>query len=480
MKILLLNPTYGIDFCKSARWAAKSRGRVQRHPDWMCIATAVLEQAGHECLFIDAQAKNMPMQNMLKKAEQFAPDMSVIWTTTPSIYNDIAYAEILKEKTTCETVLVGAHPTALPEQTLNIKPGAVDAIAIGEFDYTLRDLADEKPMLKIKGLAYWQNFKFYQNPPRPRIKNLDDLPFPAWHHINPKDYWDGGKLYPFLTMITGRGCIGACTFCREKHNMHPGNFTNRSPEKSIDEIEHDLKLFPYLKEIMIENDTFTSDLEYVKEFCKEKLNRKKTAKIKWSCNARADITDFSVLKLMKKSGCRMLCVGYEFGSQGLLDKVGKGITLKQMKLFTRMAKKAGLKINGCFMIGAPGETIETAKRTIKFAKELNPNTAQFSVMVPYPGTPFYKWAKTNNYIIAKNWTDWVNENLEQATVLSYPKLSKKDMEALVDRGLKEFYKRPEKIIELGLEIRSLSDLKRKVHGLKAYMNYFTQKPTNRL
>ncbi len=468
MRVLLLNPMYGVDFCKSARWAAKSRGRVQRHPDWMCMATAVLEKAGHDCKFIDAQAKNMDFKTVTKIAQEFRPDMSVIWTTTPSIYSDVKYAEMLKKFGM--TVLVGAHPSALPKETLEIKKDSVDAVAIGEFDYTLRDLANNVSLSKCKGIAYWRNVVKI-NKPRERIKNMDEMPFPAWHHIDSKDYHDGGKLYPFITMITGRGCIGQCTFCREKYNICPGFFTNRSPEKSVDEIDYDIRFFPHLKEVMIENDTFTSDSEYVKDFCKEKLNR--GVKIRWSCNARADITDISVLKLMKKAGCRMMCVGYEFGSQELLDKVGKGVTLGQMREFTKISKQAGLRINGCFMIGAPGETRETALQTIKFAKELNPNTAQFSVMVPYPGTPFYKWAKKNGYIIAKDWTEWVNKDLEQATVISYPQLSKQEMESLVDKGLKEFYSRPEKVLELALEMRSISDIKRKVHGFRAYRNYFS-------
>ena len=474
MKILLINPTYKQDFCKSARWAAKSRGRVQRHPDWMCMVTAVLEEAGHDCKFVDAQAQNMTEEETRKIIKKFQPSMGVIWTTTPSIYSDVNYGGIIKEEAgkDCLTVLVGAHPTALPKETILINPNSIDTIAMYEFDYTLRDLANGVEFKKCLGIAYKANGEIKINPMRPLIENLDELPFPAWHHIDPRCYHDAGKKYPFITMIGGRGCSNVCSFCRERFTIEPGPYRKKSSKKLVDEIEYDFKLFPYLKEIMIEDDTFTADIKQVLSFCKELEER--GLDITWSCNARADINDIDVLKKMKKTGCRMLCVGYEFGSQKLLDAVNKRVTLDSMRKFAKLTREAGLKVNGCFMIGAPGETKETARQTIEFAKELNPNTAQFSVMVPYPGTMFYKWAKENNFIIAKDWTEWVNEDLEQATVISYPQMNKEEMEEFVDKGLREFYLRPSKIIELISDTKSLSDIKRKLHGISAFFDYFSK------
>ena len=474
MKILLINPTYKPDFCKSARWAAKSRGRVQRHPDWMCMATAVLEEAGHKCKFIDAQAQNMTEKETRKIIRKFQPHMGVIWATTPSIYNDVKYGGIIKEESgkDCLTVFVGAHPTALPKETILIDSSSVDAIAMYEFDYTLRELANGTKLEKCLGIAYHTNGKVKINSMRPLIENLDELPFPAWHHIDPKWYHDAGKRYPFITMIGGRGCSNICSFCRERFTIEPGPYRKKSPKKLVDEIEYDFNLFPYLQEIMIEDDTFTADAKQIIDFCKELKER--DLDITWSCNARADITNINVLKKMKEAGCRMLCVGYEFGNQKLLDAVNKRVTLDVMRKFAKLTKEVGLKVNGCFMIGAPGETRRTARQTIEFAKELNPNTAQFSVMVPYPGTLYYRWIKKNGFIIAKDWTEWVNEDLEQATVISYPQLSKDEMEEFVDKGLREFYLRPSKIIELVIDVRSLSDIQRKLHGISAFFDYFSK------
>jgi len=142
MRVLLLNPPYVDNFCRSARWAAKSRGRVQRHPDWMLIATGVLEEAGHEVKFIDGAALNLTRHDVEKELIDFNPRLTVLHTTTPSIYNDLSYAQLAKELTHCKTVLIGPHVTAVPEDTFSRAAGGVDIIARGEYDYTVRDIAD--------------------------------------------------------------------------------------------------------------------------------------------------------------------------------------------------------------------------------------------------------------------------------------------------------------------------------------------------
>ena len=148
MKILILNPAYGEKFCKSARWFAKSRGRVQRHPDFLCTAIAILEQAGHWCAFVDGAAKNVSGGETEEIIKSFKPEMVVIQATTPSIYSDLEYARMCKRLAGkgCLTVMVGAHPSAEPEDTLGKAAGGLDVVARGEYDYTLRDIAAGIPL----------------------------------------------------------------------------------------------------------------------------------------------------------------------------------------------------------------------------------------------------------------------------------------------------------------------------------------------
>jgi anaerobic magnesium-protoporphyrin IX monomethyl ester cyclase len=240
----------------------------------------------------------------------------------------------------------------------------------------------------------------------------------------------------------------------------------------VDEIEYDYKLFPYLKEIMFETDTFSASSQHVREICEEILKR--NIKFYWSCNTRVDM-DLSLLPLMKKAGCRMLMTGFEFGTQEALDSVKKGIALQGSRKFAEAAHKLGFIIHACFMFGAPGETKNSCRKTIEFAKSLPLDTIQFSGICTYPGTELYEWVKKEGYLVPRDWTGWVDERFEQTALVSYPQLTSEDINNFIDIGLKEFYLRPEQIFNMVLNIRSFSDIKRKIYGLKQFINYFFQK-----
>ncbi|MBI5014205.1 MAG: radical SAM protein [Deltaproteobacteria bacterium] len=474
MRILALNPPFVPGFCRSARWAAKSRGRVQRHPDWFLIAVAVLERAGHEVRFVDGAALDLAAEVVDREALAFRPDLAVLHTTTPSIYSDLGHARRLKEKTGTRLVLIGPHPTALPDDTLRLAGDGVDALALGEFDETLLELADlsrwdDVALRSVAGLAFRNGSgEVERTAPRAPV-DVNALPFPAWHHIQPEWYPDAGKRFPFLTLLSGRGCPGRCTFCRDVPLMEGRKLRLLDPARVVDEMEHDLKLFPRLREVMIETDTFTAVPAHVEGVCEELLRR--NLKVTWSCNSRVDL-DLSLLPLMRRAGCRMLMVGFEFGTQQALDAVKKGITLEQSRRFARAASELGFTLHGCFMIGAPGETRESARATIDFAKSLPLDTIQVSGICVYPGTELYDWAKTKGYLVPKDWTEWVGPDCEQATLLDYPELSKAEIDALIDRGLREFYLRPGQMLRMAKSLRSWDDLKRKLYGLKSFLDYF--------
>jgi anaerobic magnesium-protoporphyrin IX monomethyl ester cyclase len=480
MRILILNPAYGADFVKSARWYAKSRGRVQRHPDYLAIATAVLEQAGHTCKLVDCAAKNIFLPEAREVVQGFRPDMVVIHATTPSIDSDLAHARMCKEVTLgCVTVAVGAHVSAVPDDTLTRGDGALDIVARGEYDHTLRDLAAGTARADTLGISYLENGEAQHNAARPLL-DVNDLPFPAWQHINPYDYPDAAKLYPFITLFAGRGCMGRCTFCITPQVMYGRAYRPRDPRLVVDEIEYDLRLFPFLKEIMFEDDTLTlkRHKDHLVAICEEILRR--GLKISWAANARPDLRDPEVFKLMKRSGCRWLCVGYEFGNQQMLNNVRKGTRLEHMREFSDLARRAGILVNGCFMIGAPGETRETALETIEFAKSLPIYSAQFTGLVAYPGTEYYAWVVEQGCLVPQDWPEWVDENHEQRTVVSFPSLPKEEIDELVDKGLKEFYLRPIQIWRTAAAVRSWTDVRTKFHGLKSFIAYFVGATWRRL
>jgi len=477
--VFILNPPVVEDFCRSARWAARSRGRVQRHPDWLLTAVAVLDAAGWTVDFLDGPAMNLGREQVASALKKSKPGLLVLHTTTPSIESDLSYASLAKELFShCRTVMVGSHATAEPENTLKRANGAVDVVARGEYDYTLRDLAELvrsgwtiPRLFEIGGISYLDgDGKVVHTSTRPYLE-VNELPFPAWQHIDPRWYRDAGKRFPFITLISGRGCFGRCTFCRDVPLMEGRKLRMRHPELVVDEIEYDFSLFPYLREVMFETDTFTASPPHVEGVCEEILRRGLT--VTWSCNCRTDV-DLTLLPLMKRAGCRMLMVGFEFGTQEALDAVRKGTTLDHSVRLAQEAKRLGLTVHGCFMFGAPGETIESALKTIELAKSLPIDTVQFSGICAYPGSEIYHWASERGYLVPGDWREWVDENWEQVTVLSYPQLDKEEIDRLIDRGLKEFYLRPRQIMRMVMGMRTLDDLKRKIFGLKMFLR--TQLP----
>ena len=472
MRVAFLNPMFGKDFTKSARWFARSRGRVQRHPDYFCTAAAVVESAGHEIFFLDSQAKNMPTEETIPLLQKFQPDMCVYQVSTPSVYADIDSARMCKEALGGIHVMIGPHVTAEPKDTLEAADGAVDACAIAEYDFTLRDLANGMPIKDCPGLGWMDGGVYRQNADRPYIENLDELPFPAWKHIDIHDYHDFGKLFPFLTLISGRGCRAKCTFCQLPQVMNGHAYRTRSVEHVCDEIEYDKKLFPNLQEIMFEDDTLTmrSHQDRMVALCEEMIRR--DLKISWSANARVDVNDLEVLKIMKRSGCRWLCVGFEFGDQQVLNAVKKGATVNQMRRFADNAHKAGIRVHGCFMFGGPGETRETMQKTIDLSRELPIDTAQFTAVVAYPGTAYYKWAEENGLLKQKNWRNWVDADFEQQATQDLPGLPSEDINEFIDRGLRGFYLRPAQMWRMLRNIQSWSDVRAKAHGLKSFVEYF--------
>jgi radical SAM superfamily enzyme YgiQ (UPF0313 family) len=446
---------------------------VQRHPDWLLIATAVLEAAGHRVRFVDGAALDLDREAVLQAARECRPDLVVLHTTTPSLRSDLGYGAAVKSETGATVVAVGPHVTALPDESL--RAGGIDAVARGEYDYTLRDLAAAGDCRGILGLSYREGEEVVHNADRPPL-DVRELPFPAWHHVKPEWYYDAGKKFPFLTLISGRGCHGRCTFCRDTSLMYGRRLRLRDPGQVVDEIEHDRALFPQVQEIMFETDTFTASRSHVAGVCEELLRR--NLRLSWSCNVRVDLS-LELLPLMKRAGCRMLMVGFEFGTQAALDAVKKDVTLEQSRAFAAAAHRLGFIVHGCFMVGAPGETEESAQATLAFARALPLDTIQVSGVCPYPGTELYQWAVAGGYLTARDWTEWVDENYEQVTLLSYPQLSKERIDALIDEGLKGFYLRPRQLLRMVLNMRSAADAKRKLYGFRSFLGYFAQRGRHR-
>jgi radical SAM superfamily enzyme YgiQ (UPF0313 family) len=476
MKILMLNPPFLPKFSREQRSPAVTKSGTLYYPMWLAYATGLLEKEGFEVKLVDAPAQSIGMNEVMTLLGHFRPDMTVIDTSTPSIHYDVKIATEIKEALPhCITVLVGPHVSALPEETMQQSSG-IDIIARGEYDFTLRDLgmavANGEDFEAVAGITFRRNVQILHTAVRPLIDDLDQLPFVSavyGRHLKIRDYFYSMCQYPEVTIITARGCPHRCTYCVYPQTFQGRRYRSRSADNVFQEFQFITESFPSVKEIILEDDTFTINKKRCREICQKLIESNN--KISWAANARADV-DYETLRMMKAAGCRLLCVGVESGNQRVLDNIKKGISLHQIRKFFKDAKKAGILIHGCFMVGNRGDTMGTLSETLEFAKELNPDTAQFFPLMVYPGTEAYQWARQENLIQTDDFSHWITEEGLHNCVLHRPDLTSKDLVEFCDRARKEFYLRPTYLIrKLRQSVSHPSEFLRTLRSLKTFGRY---------
>lgn len=486
MKICFVNPpfkaSYG-KFSRENRSPAVTRSGVLYYPLWLIYAAALCEKDGFEIFFLDAPAAPLDETESLERITEKASDarLFVVGTSTPSVENDIAFTERLKELyPKAISVLVGTHVSALPEETLQ-KSNQIDAIACGEYDFTIRDLARTlergESIAAVPGIIWRDGKTVRVNEKRPHAENLDEIPFAAEfieNHLNHRDYFFAAAAYPEIQIYTGRGCPAHCNFCVYPQVMHGHKYRLRSPENVVAEFQYIADHFPDVKEVVIEDDTFTADRGRVEKICELLIERGLHKRLRWLCNARVNL-DLATMKKMKAAGCHLIIPGIESGSQQILNNIKKGTTLELIHDYVKNAKKAGLMVHACYMVGNKGETKETMEETLRLALKLNTDTAQFYALNPYPGTEAYEWAKSNGYLRG-GYRDYCKEDGTLNCVLELPGISSAELVEFCDYARRKYYLRPQYIAHrLWVGLRNPEDLKRSIKAFLSIKKYLFQK-----
>ncbi len=308
----------------------------------------------------------------------------------------------------------------------------------------VKAIEENKNIEKVRGISFLKGSTVVHTPPRPFIKNLDELPFPAWHKF-PIEFY---RFPSFVTsdksalpVLASRGCPSRCIHCSAVKTMGKV-YRRRQPSKIINEIEYLIEKFS-LKQIVFLDATFALQKKHGMDICDEIISSKLNEKITWSCETRPDIVDKELLQKMYEAGCRRICYGFESGIQSLLDKLMKGFTLEDARNAAKYTKEVGIKTIGSFIFGTPGETKKTIKQTIHFAKELKLDFIKYHILTPFPGTPFYE-----NLII----NDTVDDNIWKKIGSFYPDadhmiyvpngLDKKDLIKMQRNATLAFYLNP--------------------------------------
>lgn len=354
---------------------------------------AVLEKNGYIVKIFDLTLEhNIHIKDKTDEIIGFSPDIIGISVATHNYSNAIKTASYLKTMTGASIVFGGPHPTIIPEDVL--KNEFIDFVIIGEGEETFLKICQNfynKEFNGIDGLCYkdigknGEDRKIIIQPKNTFIKDLDSIPFPARHLLQLDKYSliddYGSKM---ATIMSSRGCPYGCTYCYK--GIFGRTYRQRSPENIVEEIKYCINRFGYRSFYFID-DLFTLNVENVEGLTsaikKEGLN------IRWQCLARVNNAKLSVFKHMKESGCYKVHFGIESGDQNILNKVKKGITLDQTRNAIRICKEAGIRTKGYFMIGMPGDTIETMQNTLNFAIELEMDDIMFSVTTPFPGTELW-------------------------------------------------------------------------------------------
>ena len=481
MKITLLNPRFKDKYSKSSRSPAVTKSGTIYFPLWLSYAAGVLDKAGHTLELIDAPAKCLTNEQTLEKVCAFDPQLIVIDTSTPSINNDLDFARAIKSKLPqVKICLVGTHASACVDEIFAQNDDCIDFIARHEYDYTLPELAenmsDVEALSNVKGISYVVDKKVVNNPDREYIHNLDELPFVSEvykKYLDINDYFYAHVSYPTVSIFSSRGCPSKCFYCMYSQVMFGKNYRKRSAKNLFDECVYITENFPEVKEILIDDDNFAVDQKNVQEFCQLMIDNK--IKLKWVVQCRVTLS-YETMVLMRKAGCRLVVVGFESGSQKVLDGMKKGITLEQSLKFNAAAKKAKMRVHGCFMVGNPGETKETMLETLEFSKKLRLDTVQYFPLIVYPGTEAYEWADKNNYITAKSYDEWLTPDGMHNCVLSTPEVSNKELVDFCNYARKKFYLRPKYVFMKAVEcLTNKDDFVRTLKSFKTFKKYLLKK-----
>ena len=472
MKITFINPPFKTQygkFSRESRSPSIGHSGVLYYPLWLIYAAAVVKAEGFEVDFYDACAQRTDAEETLRLLNDKICDsrMFVLDTSTPSIYSDVAFADKLKENyPDAFVLLVGTHPSATVEETMSIS-NSIDGIARREYDYIVRDLAkalqDGKGLEEVRGLSYRaKNGEVVNNPDAEYITDMDRIPFASKfikEYLSVKDYVFAAAAFPSIQIFTGRGCPARCNFCVYPQTMHGHKYRLRSVENVVDEFEYIVKNFPEVKEIVIEDDTFTVNKARTIEICQRIIERR--IKIRWLCNARVNL-DYETMKLMKKAGCHLIIPGVESVNQTILNNIRKGTTVEQIEKYMKNARRSGLMVHACYMVGNQGETWETMEATLKAALRFKTDTAQFFPLIPYPGTEAYNWAKGNGYINGK-YDEYCQEDGTLNCIITTPELSSKELVSFCAYARKKYYLRPWYICHrLWKGLTDYEDLKRSI------------------
>lgn len=387
---LFVNPPVSLE----ERYGDLASGGSTLPPLGLANLAASVRAAGFKTAILDAAILGLSVDETVAKIKEHNPALVGLTGATVAITKIVATARKIKRELPGATVVAGgAHISAAPEATFERYNDCIDIGVVGEGDVTVVELLKAHlgggSLLDVRGLVLWRNGRPLFTAPAELVRDLDSLPMPARELLPfiPRHYHPAANCYlraPSTSVITSRGCNGKCTFCDRtvSTNVLRGHSAGRLLEV-LEILQKDYGI----RDVIFYDDNFAALHKRLLELCEALIARGNP--LSWSCVARADILDPDHLKLMKKAGCWQIAYGIESGSQEILDSLNKRLTLETVRGALDQTKKAGIGTRGYFMIGVPGETVETIGKTMSFMNSIPLDDFHISFFTPWPASQLY-------------------------------------------------------------------------------------------
>jgi len=438
-------------------------------PLGLAYIAAFIEQHNYDVEIIDCSL-GIPHNELETELIKKSPDVVGITATTPAFMSAITAAQnVRKNLPNTITVLGGAHITAVPKETMEYTD-VFDVGVIGEGEITFHELlieiekGDKMNLDNVAGIVYRKNGNVCITQPQNFIKNLDEIPLPARHLLPPLSIYHptpaSTRKVPQGVLITSRGCPMKCTFC--DRGVFGNRYRMRSPENVVDEVENLIDVHG-AKELKFFDDVFTLSRKRLYAIFDEMKQR--GIDIGWSCLTSVKMVNPEMLERMKKAGCWQVLYGLESGDQRMLDLLKKGVTVDQNEKAVKLAQGKGLRVRADYIVGTPGDTLESMEATLRFAIRMNTDTAHFNKFTPYPGTELYRLLVNQGY----HW-DFAeyHSQLDHSAMMYVPDdVLEEDYRKFLDTSYRRYYLRSGYIWKQLKGIRSIGDIRRLYLGYKA-------------
>lgn len=455
-KILIIEPPAVSPFGNQRIFGGNGSNKsdFRKPPLDLMMISGYLRKEGYDNALLDANASRRTLRDVSEIIRRHEPDIIFFSTSTCTIYQDLLVAKVAKEiRSSIVTVAVGTHVMALPDDTFNESAYLDVIVASSEWEQvSLNIVRNYSDLSQAKGITFRKNGAVIKTDSQPPIANLDILGFPSHDKLEKELYGDPtSKRYPKTMVMGQKACINNCSFCCQPAFFGAPVIRKRSVEHFLEELKWVQSLG--FKEAMFNDATLTADMDWASAVFDGMI--KDRIDLTWNCSTRAERVNDTILKLMKQAGCHTIALGMESVDPVVLKNIRKNIDPDQIRNAVSLIRKNGMNTILFCVVGFPGETRDSIQRTISFLKTLDTTFITLGIAVPAPGTDFYRYVESNNYLLTKDWSQY---DPMKKPVFSYPELSAEEIQYFSRYGLRQFYLRPSYIWGRIRTIKDFSDL----------------------